>query len=332
MSRATLDPHHPVLRIPLEPHQLLDRVTRVQDVIVLCHLGVPRIDERDFSLTVDGMVGRPLRLSFDELARRPRTEVAAVHQCCGSPLEPDVPKRRVTSVVWSGVRLADLLAECEPEPSARFVWSVGADHGVFDGVACDSFVKDLPIDRVAADVLVALEMNGAPLRPENGHPARLVVPGFYGTNSVKWLTRLTLAAGRATGHFTTRWYNDVVRDPSGRPTGATTPVWAIAPESAIVAPAPDQTVAAGRPVEVWGWAWADGGVDAVDVTADGGASWMRADLEPRTGRTWQRFAATWRPERRGRHELAARARSPDGREQPGMGARNAVHRVAIVVA
>ena len=78
------------------------------------------------------------------------------------------------------------------------------------------------MDRVASDVLVAYEMNGSPLRPGHGYPVRLVVPGYYGTNSVKWLNRLTLAETRAKGPFTTRWYNDPVRDELGRPTGATT--------------------------------------------------------------------------------------------------------------
>jgi Oxidoreductase molybdopterin binding domain len=122
------------------------------------------------------------------------------------------------------------------------------------------------LDRVAADVLIAFEMNGEPLRPEHGHPARLVVPGHYGTNSVKWLTRLTLAGARASGPFTTRWYNDPILDVEGKPTGATTPVGPIAPESVIVSPAPDQTLPIGEDVEVWGWAWADGGVSAIDVS------------------------------------------------------------------
>jgi DMSO/TMAO reductase YedYZ molybdopterin-dependent catalytic subunit len=330
MKRAILEPPHPLLRIPLAPHQLEERVTPVDGVILLCHLGVPRLDPAAWSLTIDGLVRRPRRFSWSELHQRRPVEVASVHQCCGSPLDPDKPTRRVTNVVWTGVRLAEVIAECDPHPSARFVWSAGADHGRFEGVAVDAFVKDLPIDRVADDVLVAFAMNGAPLRPENGFPARLVVPGFYGTNSVKWLTRVTLADARASGPFTTRWYNDPVRDPSGEPTGETRPVWAIAPESVIVAPAPDQRIAAGQTVEVWGWAWADGGASAVELSTDGGATWSPARLEPPSGRTWQRFAADWRPTERGPVELVARAHA-NGHSQPDAGARNAVHRVPVAV-
>jgi DMSO/TMAO reductase YedYZ molybdopterin-dependent catalytic subunit len=263
--------------------------------------------------------------------RRQRTQITSIHQFCGSPMQPDVPTRRICNVGWTGARLSELLVDCGPDPAAQFVWSSGADYGVFEDDACDAFVKDLPMDRVASDVLVAYEMNGSPLRPERGYPVRLVVPGYYGTNSVKWLNRLTLAETRAKGPFTTRWYNDPVRDELGRRTGATIPVGPIAPESVIVSPAPDQTLAAGDPVEVWGWAWADGGIDAVDVGADGESSWMRAAVERPTGRAWQRFTATWRPAHRGPHELCSRAQSADGRAQPGSGARNAVHRVPVTV-
>jgi len=114
-------------------------------------------------------------------------------------------------VTWAGVRLSELLAECEPRAAARFVWSSGCDHGVFEGDRGDAFVKDLFLDRVGADVLIAYEM----LRPEHGFPARLVVPGYYGTNSVKWLGLLTLADARASGPFTTRWYNDPILDVNG---------------------------------------------------------------------------------------------------------------------
>jgi DMSO/TMAO reductase YedYZ molybdopterin-dependent catalytic subunit len=206
MTRATLDPAGAFGRHPLQPHQLTDRLTRTEDTIVLCHLGVPRIDPDDWSLSIDGRVRRPMRLTLSEIMRRRRVEFASIHQCCGSPLKPQFPTRRICNVVWGGVPLSHLLAECEPDSSARYVWSSGADYGVFEGDRVDAFVKDLPLDRAAADVLIAYKMNGSPLRPENGYPVRLVVPGYYGTNSVKWLNRITLADTRAPGPFTTRWY------------------------------------------------------------------------------------------------------------------------------
>jgi DMSO/TMAO reductase YedYZ molybdopterin-dependent catalytic subunit len=197
VARATLDPAGAFGRHPLQPHELLDRVTRTEDTIVLCHLGVPRIDPDDWSLSIDGLVRRPMHLTLSEIKRRPRVEITSIHQCCGSPLKPQMPTRRICNVVWGGVRLSELIADCGSDPAARYVWSSGADHGVFEGDNCDACVKDLPMDRVAADVLIAYEMNGEPLRPENGYPARLVVPGYYGTNSVKWLIRLSLADARA---------------------------------------------------------------------------------------------------------------------------------------
>ena len=155
--------------------------------------------------------------------------------------------------------------------------------------------------------------------------------GAGGRNDVKWLTRLTVADSRATGPFTTRWYNDPVRDASGQPTGATGPVGPIAPESVIISPPPDQTLKVAEDVAVWGWAWADGGVSAVDIGTDGNFDWTPAAIEPPAGHAWQRFTATWRPGRSGNHELRSRARSADGSRQPPSGARNAIHRVPFNV-
>jgi hypothetical protein len=87
MNAVRLDPQGPFKRDPLAPHQMRDRMTRTQDVIVLCHLGVPRIERDRWSLTIDGMVERPCRLQFDDLVHYPKTEVTSVHQCCGSPLD-----------------------------------------------------------------------------------------------------------------------------------------------------------------------------------------------------------------------------------------------------
>ena len=331
LTRAKLDPQGFFRRIPLTPHQTRDRVTRTDDTIVLCHLGVPRLYRDAWSLTVDGLATQPLTLHFADLLRYPKTELTSFHQCAGSPLQPFEPTRRICNIRWAGARLADILADCRPNAAARYVWSYGADYGEFGGVEVDTYLKDIPIERVQSDVLIAYEMNGEPLKPEHGFPARLVVPGFYGTNSVKWLTRIQLADSRAAGAFTTRWYNDPVLDGAGHPTGQTMPVWAVAPESIIVSPAPGETVGAAAAREIHGWAWADGGVRAVDVTADDGATWLPAEIEPVNAHQWQRFSLRWKPSGRGNVTLASCAESNTGLRQPASGRRNAVHRVPITI-
>ena len=155
-------------------------------------------------------------------------------------------------------------------------------------------------------------MNGDPLPAQHGFPVRLVVPGFYGTNSVKWLSRMTLNESRAPGPFTTRWYNDPVLDGFGMEIGATTPVWSTAPESLIVSPSPHDTVDSSTMHEIWGWAWADGGVRSVYVRADDAASWRRAELEAPRGREWQRLSMRWPPGRRGPVVLACMAEAMNG--------------------
>jgi DMSO/TMAO reductase YedYZ molybdopterin-dependent catalytic subunit len=98
MIPVTLDPHGAFKRDPPAPHQMRDRLTRIQDVVVLCHLGVPRIERDQWSLTIDGMVERPRTLRFDDLMRYQKTVVTSVHQCCGSPFAPFEPTRRVGNV------------------------------------------------------------------------------------------------------------------------------------------------------------------------------------------------------------------------------------------
>ena len=328
--RPKLEPHRFIRRIPLAPHQMQDRLTRVEDTIVLCHLGLPRIAREDWSMKIDGLLARPRTLGFADLLQYEKTAVTSVHQCAGSPLEPYAPTQRVCNVTWAGARLADVLAQCEPRPTARFVWSAGADYGDFAGVSVDAYVKDLPIERVTSDVLLAYAMNGEALTPEHGFPVRLVVPGFYGTNSVKWLTRVTLAESRARGSFTTRWYNDPLPDDTSAASDGTTPVWAIAPQSVIVAPAPGARMGVGEPIDIWGWAWADGGVSQVEISVDG-ISWQPAMLEAAADRAWQRFNLSWVPRECGAAMLASRAWTASGECQPASGRRNAIYRVSVEV-
>ena len=319
-----MDPARLYRRVPLLPHQLLDRITAQRDLFVLAHVGIPRFDIAHWTLNVTGMVREPTTLSFDQLRQMPKVEVEAFHQCAGYPANPTIATRRVGNVVWGGVDLKALLEKLGVSDDARLVWAYGLDRGEYEGVRAEPYVKDCPLERIArGGVLLAYEINGEPLDPEHGFPLRLVVPGFYGTNSVKWLTRLHLADGRADGPFTTQLYNDPVD-------GGTRPVWEVAPESVIVSPAPDAQV--GARVDVWGWAWADGGVAKVEISTDGGTSWREAELAGHHGWAWQKFRIAWRPERDGEAVLLSRATAESGAVQPAADWRNCVYAVPVTVA
>src|SRR3954469_13298555 len=96
--RPPMDPASGVRRIKQSPHEMLNRVTAIDDLLVLAHLGIPRVDPERWSLEIDGLAGKPLSLDLDQLKARPKKILEAVHQCCGSPLEPKVPTRRVSNV------------------------------------------------------------------------------------------------------------------------------------------------------------------------------------------------------------------------------------------
>jgi DMSO/TMAO reductase YedYZ molybdopterin-dependent catalytic subunit len=318
--------------VPLRPHQLVDPLTRTADLFVLAHLGVPRVDAATWSMAVDGLARKPLMLDLAGLRRYPRRTVTSFHECAGNPLTPEVPRRRIANVVWAGADLRDVLEDADPDPSAAYVWSYGLDGGTFAGVRADRYLKDLPLRRVdEGGVLIAYELNGEPLPAEHGFPARLFVPGWYGTNCVKWLSRLELHERRAGGPFTTIFYNDLVPAGPGDAEPCLRPVWEVAPESVIVGPEPEARVTFGREQEVWGWAWAGAGVARVEVSVDGGHRWREADLGPRRQWSWRRFRFGWRPDRLGDLVLASRATDPGGRAQPPSGARNAIHEVPVTV-
>jgi DMSO/TMAO reductase YedYZ molybdopterin-dependent catalytic subunit len=294
-----------------------DGVTAAEDLFVVSHFGVPRIDPRHWLLSIGGLVGRDRSFSLEDLKARPKRVVEAVHQGSGDALEADAPTRRVANVRWGGVDLAALLDELEVDPRASFLWSYGVDGGDFAGASCNWYLKDLPLERLAGGgVLLAYELNGAPLRAEHGFPVRLVVPGYYGANSVKWLWRLHLSERRAKGPFATTFHSGVR---------------AIAPESIIVNPAPDAVLAAGEAVEIRGWAWSSRGVASAEISVDNGLRFTPAALEPRRGWGWQRFSLPWLPTVRGEAHLRVRAHDADCASQPLDGARNSVHALRVFI-
>lgn len=276
------------------------------------------------------MLNDPATFTFEDIRRLPKRELESFHQCAGFPRNPRLATRRVANVVWGGASVASLLKDIGPDRSAEYLWAFGLDHGTYEGHPVDTYVKDIPLRIIPTeDLLLAYEINGEPLSAELGYPLRLVAPGFYGTNSVKWLCRLELGATRAPGPFTNEFYNDPVKSESGEVSATTKPVWEAPPESAIVEPAPDSRLSG--PVTVWGRAWGYGGVSLVEISFDEGETWKAADLTERAQHSWQSFHFVWRPEWAGKYVIAARATNHRGETQPMADARNAVHRVSVEI-
>jgi len=326
-----------VIKFPRKPHELIEATTPLDGIVTLAHYGIPDIDTGesigDWAIEIDGMVRNSLRLTLNELLHRPKKTVVSVHECAGNPFEPKKAFRGVANVSWGGVELKQILDEAGIDPAARFIWSYGVDGGEFGKAHSESYLKDLPIERVAAGgVILAYEMNGEPLTLEHGAPVRLFIPGYYGTNCVKWLRRMTVADRRANGPMTTTFYNDAPsRSGTAQTPAAPWPVWEIAPESVIVSPAPESEVRIRKPVEIWGWAWAARGVANSDVSFDGGATYASAILAPRDSWSCQRFSYKWRPDVEGPVALASRATDSEGVAQPKAGARNSVYQISIRV-
>ena len=259
------------------PHQLTDQLTPVRTMFETSSMSVPNVDVSTWRLVIGGLVDTPTSLCYDDLRQLPKRTLESVFVCSGNPAKPTVALRKAANVKWGGVDLATLLDSTNIRREATHVWAYGLDFGNFHRTEEQHYVKDMPLSRLReGDVLIVYELNDEPLSQQNGFPARLVIPGYYGTNSVKWLCRLQLSDLRAQGTMTTKFYNDpdLAADPSGK---VTKPVWAVAPESLIVSPAPKAQIACAA-CELWGWTWSSCAVGSVQVSTDGGDSWIEASL------------------------------------------------------
>jgi DMSO/TMAO reductase YedYZ molybdopterin-dependent catalytic subunit len=332
--------------LPLEA--LRYDITPVGLHYLLIHYDIPDLDPDGFRLEVGGLVREPIRLDLAELRTRPRVTHQVTLECAGNGralLEPrPVSQPWLTEAVgtaeWTGTPLAPLLREAGLAAGAVEVVFTGADHGIERGVEQD-YQRSLPLaEALREEVLVAYEMNGAPLPPQHGAPLRLVVPGWYGMAHVKWLRAVTVVDAPFEGFQNTVAYR--LRE---RPDEPGEPVTRMEPRALVRPPGyPDfMSRVRGLPAGlclVDGRVWSGyGPVTRVEVTTDGGASWARARLDPGDGPpwVWRRWWYEW-DAAPGRHALSARASDATGRTQPltqpwnrGGFANNLVQRVDVIV-
>jgi DMSO/TMAO reductase YedYZ molybdopterin-dependent catalytic subunit len=301
--------------------------------------GIPtRVDPGTWRLRVSGHLqrGEPLTLSLDELRRMGRVTIAAVNQCSGnsrSMFRPRVPGGQwgngaMGNARWTGVPLGEVLQRAGLPPGAGQVSFDGLDEGGLPSVP--DYLKALDHDKALdPNVLVAYEMNGAPLPLLNGFPVRLVVPGWYATYWVKSLTEIRVH--RRGEPFQGFWMNPAYRIPDAENpphlllaaetpqalAPRTVPITRMNVRSFFVRPEPGEQVAAGQPYALDGIAFDGGsGIRLVEVSSDAGATWSAARLGEDHGPfSFRRWHADWTPGQ-GTHRLRVRAVSNSGERQP----------------
>jgi sulfite oxidase len=303
-------------------------VTATDAFYVRGHGAVPEIDAGAWRLRVDGLVERELDLSFGALRETlPEREVTATLQCAGNrragliairdiPGEAPWGPGATGTATWTGVALADVLAFARPLHDAAHVGFEGADLSP-EATPTQRFGGSIPLGKACRpEVLLAWAMNGEALLPVHGAPVRVVVPGYIGARSVKWLERIDVRSTPWDGYFQHVAYRLLPEDGTPGP-GQGMPLGLVALNADVLAPADGETLPAG-PVDVRGYAFAGGEryVARVDVSLDGGGSWSQAelleDLGPWAWRHW-RITVDLAP---GEHEILVRAWDSSAATQP----------------
>jgi len=278
------------------------------------HAGIPAIDPAGHRLVINGLVRRPLAFSYESLLAYPMVSRIHFLECSGNSgsLFGDNPPSGsaqsihglVSCAEWTGIPLSTLLDEAGVLPEAGWVSAVGADAA--------SMGRSVPLEKALNDVLVALYQNGEPVRPEQGFPMRLFVPGWEGNISVKWLTQLKLTARPSQFRDETSKYTDTRPDRTSLqftfPMGC---------KSVITSPCGDMTLPRRGMYQITGIAWSGAGaIRRVEVSADGGASWADALLETQgPDKALTRFRIPWQWQGQ-QATLLSRATDNRGNVQP----------------
>ncbi len=256
------------------------------------HAGRPDIDPREHRLMIHGLVERPLLLTMNDIMRFP--QVSRIHfiECAanggmewrGAQLNSlQFTHGMIGCSEWTGVRLSTLLEEVGVKKEAAWAMVEGADGAHMN--------RSIPLDKCLDDCLLAYAQNGEALRPEQGYPLRLVVPGWEGNISVKWARRIKLGDKPWFSREETSKYTDLM--PNGTAYGFT---WQMDAKSVITFPCPEKPLQGPGLHEIRGLAWSGSGrVKRVDVSTDGGVNWQSARLhEPVLSKALAKFTYAWR--------------------------------------
>ncbi|MEY2540132.1 MAG: hypothetical protein QOG67_3872 [Verrucomicrobiota bacterium] len=313
------------LEMPFE--ELDGFVTPTKSFYVRCHFPIPSISRNNWRLRVEGSVGKPFELSYDELVKLELVTVPATLECAGNNRELLEEKVKgvqwglgaVGNAEWKGVALSTLLARAEVKANAREIILEGADEGSPEDPKAPSgkvrFARSIPLAKGKEDVVIAHQMNGDALPPEHGFPVRAIVPGWYAVASVKWLQRIIVVDRPFSGYYQTYDYAFWKRDGEN---AELVPLTELQVKAEIAQPTPNEVLRANSTKKIHGAAWTGGGeITKVEVSVDGGATWSEAILDRKAERNaWRLWEHQWTPSKPGKYTLVARATDSNGRTQP----------------
>jgi DMSO/TMAO reductase YedYZ molybdopterin-dependent catalytic subunit len=312
---------------------------------LLVHFDIPYMDADDWRLQIGGAVARPVTLSIQDVLAQPQQTIRVTMECAGNgrarltprPLSQPWLHEAIGTADWTGTPVWPLLERAGIASDAVEVVFRGADHGVQGDVDQD-YERSLTVDELRRpEVMLVHSMNGRPLEPQHGFPLRLIVPGWYGMTSVKWLTAITAVRRPFRGYqqVDTYLYKQNDDDPGE-------PVDRMRVRALMVPPGDPEffsrsRLASAGPIEIVGRAWSGvAPISRVEVGVDG--VWSDAKLgPPAKDFAWRGWSYTW-PATAGDHVISCRAADEAGNVQPldppwntqGMG-NNAVQTVAVKV-
>jgi DMSO/TMAO reductase YedYZ molybdopterin-dependent catalytic subunit len=325
-SRARSATERPEAHFDGYPIGRLDSlVTPTADFFVRDHFGVPAAASQaaaEWKLEVDGEVRRSLILGAADFPSLPALQVPVTLECAGNAGRNGLgwsggPRAwgGASTATFGGYALAEVVGRAGPSDSAREVVFEGADEGSEAGsVERNAFARSVPLGvALSPTAILATSMNGNQLPVQHGGPLRVIFPGRYACDSIKWLRRIHVVSQPFDGFYQRRRYRRAAPDDAvGEPVGE------LRVQSEIARPKPGDRLPSGMLVDIAGAAWGGrGGIAKVEVSVDGGETFAEARfIDPEQPNCWRRWIWSWRPDHPGPRLILARATDRAGQAQP----------------